>query len=104
MGSLESLLELIPGLKGQVGPADLDEEEMKREEAMILSMTRTERDNHRIISPSRRKRIAAGSGTTVYDVNRLLKRFEKTRLMMKKMSKGAKQQERIMQRLGTNTR
>ena len=67
-------------------------------------MTRAERGNHRIISPSRRRRIAGGSGTTVYDVNRLLKRFEKSRTMMKKMSKNARYQEQMMQRLSPGSR
>jgi signal recognition particle subunit SRP54 len=104
MGSLESLMEMIPGLKGQVGPEELDEKEMVREEAIIQSMTLAERSNHRIISPSRRRRIAAGSGTAVYDVNRLLKRFEKARVMMKKMSKSARYLEQIMQKLGQGSR
>jgi signal recognition particle subunit SRP54 len=104
MGSLESLMEMIPGLKGQVNPEEIDEKEMAREEAMIQSMTRRERANHRIISPSRRRRIAAGSGTTVYDVNRLLKKFDKARLMMKKMTRNAHYQEQLMQKLGSGSR
>lgn len=100
MGSLESLLEMIPGMKGQVSEEDLDEKEIVREEAIILSMTRHERRNHRIIGPPRRKRIAHGSGTSVYDVNRLLKKFDKTRLMMKKMTKNKKYQARMMSQLG----
>lgn len=104
MGSLESLMELIPGLKGQVSADDIDEKEMQREEAIIQSMTRLERTNHRIISPSRRRRIATGSGTTVYDVNRLLKRFDKARLMMKKMSRNVRYQEQMIQRLGSGSR
>ena len=104
MGSLESLMELIPGLKGQVSADEIDEKEMQREEAMIQSMTRLERANHRIISASRRRRIAAGSGTTVYDVNRLLKRFDKARVMMKKMSKNARYQDQMMQKLGSGSR
>ena len=63
---------------------------MKREEAIILSMTRMERQNHRIIGPSRRARIARGSGTSVFEVNRFLKKFEKTCLMMKKMIRRAR--------------
>jgi signal recognition particle subunit SRP54 len=104
MGSLESLLEMIPGLKGQVNTGEVDETEMKREEAIIQSMTRVERSNHRILSSSRRRRIAAGSGTSVYDVNRMLKRFEKARLMMKKMARNARYQEEVMQKLGSSPR
>ena len=100
MGSVESLLEMIPGMKGRVSEEDLDERDMRREEAIILSMTRQERQNHRIIGPPRRKRIARGSGTSVYDVNRLLKKFEKMRLMMKKMSKNKKYQAQVMSQLG----
>jgi signal recognition particle subunit SRP54 len=100
MGSVQSLLEMIPGAKGAINEADIDEKEIKREEAIILSMTRGERRNHRIIGPSRRKRIAKGSGTSVADVNRLLKRFDKMRLMMKKVTKNKKYQAKLMQNLG----
>lgn len=96
MGSLQSLVEMIPGMKGNIDEDALDTSEMKREEAIILSMTPKERENHRIISPSRRKRIAAGSGTSVFDVNRLLKKFEKMRLMMKKMTKNKKLQAQML--------
>ncbi|MCL1818386.1 MAG: signal recognition particle protein [Spirochaetaceae bacterium] len=87
MGSLKSLLEMVPGLSGQVREEDINETEMKHQEAIILSMTPGERDNYRIIGPTRRKRIAKGSGTSVFAVNQLLKRFEKARLMMKKAAK-----------------
>jgi signal recognition particle subunit SRP54 len=100
MGSVQSLLEMIPGAKGAISEDDIDEKEMGREEAIILSMTRDERRNHRIIGPSRRKRIAKGSGTSVAEVNRLLKRFDKMRLMMKKVSKNKKYQAKLMQNLG----
>lgn len=100
MGSVESLMKMIPGLQGQINPDDIDEKDMKREEAIILSMTPTERRNARIIGPSRRKRIARGSGTSVSSVNRLLKKFEKTRLMMKKMAKNKKYQSKLMSQLG----
>ncbi len=100
MGSMQSLLEMMPGLAGQVHEDDLDESAVKYEEAILLSMTPTERLNHRIIGPSRRKRIARGSGTSVYDVNRLLKKFDKTRQMMKKVAKNKKLQNQMMSRLG----
>ena len=99
MGSVESLLDMIPGMKGQINPDDLDTTGMKREEAIILSMTLQERENHRIIGASRRSRIARGSGTSVFEVNRLLKRFEKTRNMMKKMTKNKRYQEKLMRRM-----
>jgi signal recognition particle subunit SRP54 len=100
MGSLESLLEMVPGMKGQIQEDQIDQEGMKHEEAIILSMTPEERRNHRIIGPPRRKRIARGSGTSVYDVNRLLKKFDKTRNMMKKMSKNKKYQQRVLSQFG----
>jgi signal recognition particle subunit SRP54 len=103
MGSLQSLVEMIPGARGAIDESQLDEGEMKREEAIILSMTRAERRNHRIIGPSRRKRIARGSGTAVYDVNKLLKKFEKARLMMKKMTKNKKAQAAFLSQLGQST-
>lgn len=100
MGSLQSIMELIPGLKGTGAEEKIDEKGMKREEAIILSMTPTERKNYRIIGPRRRTRIARGSGTSVFEVNRFLKKFEKTCLMMKKMSKNTKYQAQVLSRLG----
>ncbi len=100
MGSIQSLIEMIPGIKGNVDVDSIDEREMKREEAIILSMTREERRNHRIINPSRKKRIAKGSGTSVFEVNRLLKKFEKMKIMMKKVSKNKKYQSNLLAGLG----
>jgi signal recognition particle subunit SRP54 len=100
MGSLESLLDMVPGMKGQIQEDQIDRDGMKHEEAIILSMTPQERRNHRIIGPPRRKRIAKGSGTSVYDVNRLLKKFDKMRNMMKKMSKNKKYQARVLSQFG----
>lgn len=88
MGSIQSMLEMIPGLAGQINPDQIDISALKRQKAIIQSMTVKERANHLIIGPARRKRIARGSGTSVADVNKLLKQFEKTRLTMKKMAKG----------------
>jgi signal recognition particle subunit SRP54 len=87
MGSMKGLIEMLPGLAGQIDDDKIDEAGVKVEEAILRSMTRKERQNHLIIGPSRRTRIARGSGTSVAEINRLLKKFEKTRLMMKKMSK-----------------
>ncbi len=100
MGSLKSIIDMVPGAAGQINEDDIDESEMKREEAIILSMTIQERQNHRIIGPSRRKRIAKGSGTNVYDVNRFLKKFDKMRLMMKKVTKNKKYQAKLMNQFG----
>jgi len=90
MGSLQKMLEMIPGMQGQISEEDIDKAELKRQEAILSSMTRKERANHLIIGPPRRSRIARGSGTSVAEVARLLKRFEKMRGMMKKMAKGAR--------------
>ena len=90
MGSLSDILSMLP-LPGKMKasmPADVDDGELVRIKAIIDSMTRAERTNPRIINGSRRKRISAGSGTTVTDVNRLLKQFEQTKKMMKMMGKG----------------
>ena len=100
MGNLQSLIEMIPGAKGVISEDDIDEREMTREEAIILSMTLDERRNHRIIGPSRRKRIARGSGTAVFDVNRLLKKFDKMRLTMRKAAKSKKYQAKLMSQFG----
>jgi signal recognition particle subunit SRP54 len=96
MGSMKGLLEMLPGLAGRIDESQIDEAGMKREEAMLRSMTKKERQNHLIIGPSRRTRIAKGSGSSVADVNRLLKKFEKSRLMMKKMTKNKKYQQQLM--------
>ncbi len=93
MGPLEGLLEMIPGLGKKMKAlkgAKPDENELKRVEAIILSMTPAERNNSQIINGSRRRRIAKGSGTTVEDVNRLLKNFAATQKMIKIMGKAGK--------------
>ena len=97
--SLSSMFEAVGAYAaGKIDEDKVDLTEMKREEAMILSMTVQERRNHRIIGPSRKKRIALGSGTTVYDVNRLLNKFDKMRLMMKKVAKNKKYRENLLSR------
>jgi len=87
MGPIDSMLEMLPGLAGKVSKEDIDLENIKKQKAIIRSMTLKERANHLIIGPPRRKRIAKGSGTSVAEVNKLLKQFEKSRLMMKKLTK-----------------
>ena len=99
LGSLESILSMIPGMgkfSKQFEGVDLDGKEVRRLEAIITSMTPKERQNPRIINGSRRKRIAAGCGQRVQDVNRLLKQFEETRKMMKMMTGGGKNIARMM--------
>ncbi len=100
MGSLEKLAEMIPGMKNAVESEQINEKGIKTEEAIILSMTKNERGNHLIIGPSRRKRIAHGSGTSVHAVNQLLKKFEKTRDSMRKMTKNKKYQAQVLQQMG----
>ena len=99
MGSMSKILEMLPGMNG-IDPSQLDMSGMKKNEAIIQSMTYKERLNHLIIGPSRRKRIARGSGTSVADVNKLIKQFEKTKLMMKKVSRNRGLQGKMMNQLG----
>lgn len=96
MGSIQSLIEMFPGMANQ----NVDTSGMSKNEAIILSMTKKERANHLIIGPSRRKRIAKGSGTTVADVNKLIKQFEKTKLAMKKISRNKGLQGKLMSQFG----
>jgi signal recognition particle subunit SRP54 len=100
MGSMDKLLDMVPGLAGQVSALDIDTSGMKSQKAIIQSMTKIERANYLILGPSRRKRIARGSGTSVAEVNKLVKQFEKSRNMMKKMSKNKKMQNRMMSAMG----
>ncbi len=89
MGSLSKLMELMPGANSAPGLAQMapDDAELTRIQAIIDSMTLVERRNPKLINGSRRKRIAAGSGTSVQEVNRLLKRFAQSRKLMKKLNK-----------------
>ncbi len=88
MGPLDKLLGMIPGIGVQLKNVKVDDKQFKRIEAIINSMTPEERQNPRIINMSRKKRIARGSGTSVSDVNKVLKRYEEMRKMMRKL-KGA---------------
>ena len=91
MGSVESLLGMMPGVKpGALKDAKIDEKQIGRTEAIILSMTERERVRPDIINSSRKKRIAAGSGTSVEEVNRLLKQYEQTKDLMKRFMGGRK--------------
>jgi signal recognition particle subunit SRP54 len=103
MGSLQKMLEMIPGMAGKISEEDIDREDLKSQEAILSSMTGRERANHLIIGPSRRGRIARGSGTSVAEVARLIKKFEKMRGMMKKMAKMGKNPQmaqQMLQRMG----
>jgi len=91
MGGMEGVLSMLPGVskvKKQMDNANVDENIIKINEAIILSMTKEERLNPKIISGSRKKRISSGSGTDTATINKLLKQFKMMTNMMKKMSKG----------------
>ena len=91
MGNLDSLVQMIPGASKMGISADkIDENKIERTKAIILSMTPKERDNPLIIGSSRKKRIAAGSGTSVQEINQLLKQFDQTKQMMKQFRNGKK--------------
>ena len=86
MGSMKSILGMLPGVGDKLKDADIDDSQLNRIEAMITSMTKAERAKPAIINPSRKKRIAAGSGTKVEEVNRLLKQFDQMQKMMKQFT------------------
>ena len=91
MGNIESLLGMMPGIKpGALKDAKIDEKQLDRTEAIIRSMTRREREKPEIINASRKQRIAKGSGTSVEEVNKLLKQFDGVRKMMKQFAGGKK--------------
>lgn len=88
MGNIKDLLGMIPGLGGKIKNLDIDEHQLAINKAIIQSMTPTERRNPEIIKASRRARIAKGSGTTIQQVNILLKQFEQSKEMMKQLKNG----------------
>ena len=99
-----SIINMLPGVGDKLKDVDVDEKQFVRIEAMITSMTRAEREKPSIINPSRKRRIAAGSGTRVEDVNRLLKQFDQMQKMMKQLGKkatgkGGKMSRRAMRQL-----
>ena len=99
MGDLESILGMIPGVDAKaLKGAKLDDKAMSRQEAIILSMTRAERENPSILNSSRKKRIAAGSGTTVVDVNRLVKQYEAMQQMTKQLT--GKNMKKLQKKMG----
>jgi signal recognition particle subunit SRP54 len=104
LGSLESILKMLPSVGPLAGmqqmAGQVDEKQFTRVEAIINSMTPKERNHHEIISGSRRKRIATGSGTTVQEVNQLLRQYAQMRKMFKGMGKGGMLQRRAMGMLG----
>lgn len=106
MGGISSMLGMLPGIgrmKDQLANANIDEKMVKRQEAIILSMTTEERKNPKILAASRKRRIAIGAGVTVQDVNRLYKQFQQMETMMKqmkKMGKGGMNPLKLKQMLG----
>ena len=86
LGSMKNILAMLPGVGSKIKDADIDESQLSRVEAIITSMTKAERAKPSIINPSRKKRIARGSGTRVEDVNRLLKQFDEMQSMMKQFT------------------
>jgi len=90
MGGLDGIMSLMPGMrkmKGMMETAGIDESMFKRQEAIILSMTKKEREKPVLLNASRKKRIAEGSGTSVQEINKLMKQFQQTETMMKRMKK-----------------
>lgn len=102
MGSVDQILEMMPGMAGKADMIKdrLSDRDIRRKEAIILSMTVQEKQNHRIIGPSRRRRIAKGAGVSIALVSRLLKEFEKNRSMMRKMVKNKNMQAGFMKQMG----
>lgn len=96
MGSIQELVGMLPGvgINKALKNVEIDEDQMKRTEAIIQSMTPEERRNQSILNGSRKKRIAAGSGTSVQEINKLLKQFEQTKKMMKQLGGMAKRQSK----------
>ncbi|MCR5553805.1 MAG: signal recognition particle protein [bacterium] len=88
MGNIKDLIAMIPGAAGKINANDIDESRLVKFKAIIQSMTPRERANPDLIKASQKKRIAAGSGTTIQDVNQLMKQFEQTKTMMKNMNSG----------------
>ena len=86
MGGMQSMLSMLPGMGSQLNGVEVDEKQMNRPKAIILSMTKEERTNPKILNASRKRRIAMGAGVDVSEVNRLLKQFEQMQKMMKQMS------------------
>lgn len=98
MGSMQEMLSMIPGLSGKISSDDVDESQFDRFRSIIQSMTPAERENHKLLNASRRKRIAAGCGRQVSDVNQLIRQFEQMQKMMKQFS--GKGSRGLMKRLG----
>lgn len=99
LGSIKSIISMLPGVGDKIKDIDVDERQFLRIEAMITSMTNAERQKPSIINPSRKRRIAAGSGTEVSDVNKLLRQFEQMQKMMKQLGGKGTKNKKMMKRL-----
>ena len=95
MGGLQSMLSMLPGVGAKLKDVEIDDNAMKKPEAIIRSMTPRERKNPNILNASRRKRIAKGSGTTVQDVNALIRQFEQSKTMMKQLMGGRRKGKKM---------
>ncbi|MDE7192633.1 MAG: signal recognition particle protein [Oscillospiraceae bacterium] len=102
MGNIHSLLNMIPGVAGKVKEEDIDDRKMPRTKAIISSMTPKEREKPSIIDAKRKRRIAAGSGTKVEDVNQLLRQFEQMQKMMKQFGFGGKGKKKRLPKFPMN--
>ena len=102
MGPMEDLLKMIPGMAGNPALANIkvDEREIARQRAIVSSMTPEERENPDLLSPSRRRRIAAGSGNSFVDVNKFIKDFNQAKTMMQGMMSG--DMDKMMRQMGIN--
>ena len=94
MGGIASLMNMLPGMQSMKGAANVDEGQMARVEAIILSMTLKERSNPDILNPSRKNRIAKGAGVDISEVNRIVKQFDQMKKMMKQLSGSMNQRGR----------
>jgi len=96
MGSLKQIMSMLPGMEKQIRDVEIDDRQIDRTMAIILSMTEAERKKPSLLNASRKRRIAAGCGMKVEDVNRLVKQFEQMRMVMKQFGgKGGKKRRRM---------
>ena len=101
LGSMKQIISMLPGIGGQIRDEDIDENALTRIESIIFSMTKKERRKPDILNASRKKRIAAGSGTSVEDINKLLRQYEQMRKMYKQMNtKGSKTSKAMKRMMG----
>ena len=102
MGNIRSILNMIPGVAGKIKDEDIDEKKMPHTKAIISSMTKKEREKPSIIDAKRKRRIAAGSGTSVEEVNQLLRQFDQMQKVMKQMGFAGKGKKKRMPRFPMN--